>query len=52
MLSISKIRENSEAVQAAINSKDETIDLNSILELDKSYRSILTDANDLRAERN
>jgi len=52
MLSLSKIREHTDAVQTAVNSKGESIDLSGILELDRSHRSILTDANDLRAERN
>lgn len=52
MLSLHKIRENSDAVQAAVNAKGESVDLKAILELDRSHRSILTDANDLRAERN
>ncbi|HBN45399.1 MAG TPA: serine--tRNA ligase [Candidatus Marinimicrobia bacterium] len=52
MLSISRIRENPDAVQQAIAAKGEQINLKNLLELDRQHRAIQTEVNDLRAERN
>ncbi len=52
MISISRIRENPDAIQQAVASKGEHIDLNLLLDLDKQHRDIQTQVNDLRAERN
>lgn len=52
MLSLSRIRENTAEVQSAINAKGGNNDLSVLLDLDREFRSIQTQANDLRAERN
>ena len=52
MISISRIRENPDAIQQAVAAKGEKIDLNSLLDLDKQHRDTQTKVNDLRAERN
>lgn len=52
MLSISRIRENPEAIQHAIATKGEQMDLITLLESDKKFRKLQTEVNDLRAERN
>ena len=52
MLSISRIRENPDAIQQALATKGEQINLNSLLDLDQQHRTIQTKVNELRAERN
>lgn len=52
MLSISQIRENPDAIQQAVATKGEQINLNNLLDLDQQYRTIQTDVNQFRAERN
>lgn len=52
MLSLSKIRENTDAIQKRVSLKGEDIDFSSFLKLDEQHRKLLTEINDLRAERN
>jgi len=52
MLALDLIRNHPEEVEQALKTKGEKIDLSSILELDREYRSLLNEGNTLRAERN
>ncbi len=52
MLSISRIRNNPDAIQLALAAKGEHVDIKSLLDIDAQHREILTEVNDLRAERN
>jgi seryl-tRNA synthetase len=52
MLSISRIRNNPDAIQLAVAAKGEHVDIKSLLDIDAQHREILTEVNDLRAERN
>ena len=52
MLSISRIRNNPDAIQLAVAAKGEYVDIKSLLDIDAQHREILTEVNDLRAERN
>ncbi len=52
MLSLSRIRETADALQKSISLKGEKIDFSLLLHLDEQHRKILTEINDLRAERN
>jgi len=52
MLSLSRIRENTDAVQKGVSLKGENIDFSLLLNLDEQHRKSLTEINDLRAERN
>ncbi|MFQ6676870.1 MAG: serine--tRNA ligase [Fidelibacterota bacterium] len=52
MLSLSKIRENADSLQKRISLKGEEIDFSSMLNFDEQHRKILTEINNLRAERN
>jgi len=52
VLPISLIRENPDFVKSCASNKNEKIDIDKILELDKIQRSILSKLNDKRAQRN
>lgn len=52
MLSLSRIRENADAVKKGVSLKGEDIDFSSFLKLDEQHRKLLTEINNLRAERN
>ena len=52
MLSISRIRNNPDAIQLAVAAKGEYVDIKSLLDIDAQHREILIEVNDLRAERN
>ncbi len=52
MLSLSRIRENTDAVQKGVSLKGEDIDFSLLLNLDEQHRKLLTEINDLRAKRN
>jgi len=52
VLDINLIRENSKEVEAALKKRDPAVDLAGVLELDKRWRGLLQQVEDLRAERN
>ncbi len=52
MIDLKFLRENSEKVATGSASKNITIDVSKILELDERYRSLSTEVQNLRAERN
>ncbi len=52
MLSLSRIRENTDVVQKRVSLKGEDINFFSLMNLDEQHRKLLTEINDLRAERN
>jgi len=52
MLSLARIRENPDAIRKRIQLKGEETDISSLLTLDEQHRKLLTEINDLRAERN
>jgi seryl-tRNA synthetase len=52
MLDLKFIRENAETVRTAIKNKKESVDLDRILELDERRRSLLSEAEKLKATRN
>ncbi len=52
MLSIKFIRENPEIVQSGVTAKGENPNLEKILQIDKEHRSLLTQLNEYRTERN
>ncbi|MBN2703659.1 MAG: serine--tRNA ligase [Pontiellaceae bacterium] len=52
MLDIRFIRENAEAVKAAMANRNADVDVDAVLELDSRRRAIVTEAEELKAERN
>ncbi|MBN2683659.1 MAG: serine--tRNA ligase [Pontiellaceae bacterium] len=52
MLDIRFIRENAEAVKTAMRNRNADVDVDAVLELDSRRRAIVTDAEELKAERN
>src|SRR5579872_5503287 len=52
MLDLNYIRKNPDNVKKALESKNISVDIDLVLELDKSYRNLLTDAQRLRELRN
>jgi seryl-tRNA synthetase len=52
MLDIKLIRENPELVRQALEKRGDTFDIHSILEIDKRYRSLLRETEELRARHN
>ena len=52
MLSLSRIRENTDAVERGVSLKGEDIDFSLLLNLDEQHRKLLTEINDFRAKRN
>ncbi|HSR87479.1 MAG TPA: serine--tRNA ligase, partial [Pontiella sp.] len=52
MLDIRFIRENADAVKAAMANRNAEVDLEAVLALDSRRRTILAEAEDLKAERN
>jgi len=52
VLSIKFIRENPEIVQSGVTAKGENPNLEKILQIDKEHRSLLTQLNEYRTERN
>jgi len=52
MLDIRKIREEREAIEGRLKSRDPSIDLGEILELDERRRATIAEVEDLKAERN
>ncbi len=52
MLDIKYIRENQEAVRAAIKNKNVTLDFDKLLEVDAHRRELMTTSENLRAEQN
>ena len=52
MISIEFIRNNSEIVKKKLASKKESLSIDNLLQLDKNYRSLLTELNELRSFRN
>ncbi len=52
MLDIKYVRENPDTVQKACRDKNDKADISAILELDKSRRNLLTEAESIRAEQN
>ena len=52
MLSLNRIRNNTDEIKAGINSKNESINLDEILNLDSDHRGKIHELDDLRAERN
>ena len=52
MLDIRFIRENAEAVKAAMKNRNADVDVDGVLELDRRRRAIVAEADQLKAERN
>ncbi|MFH1852834.1 MAG: serine--tRNA ligase [Candidatus Neomarinimicrobiota bacterium] len=52
MLPITLFRNDPQAVRAGLSAKGETADIDGLIEKDNRYRSLLTELNDRRAERN
>ena len=52
MLSLNRIRNNTDEIKAGINSKNESINLDEILNLDSDHREKIHELDGLRAERN
>ena len=52
MISIKKLRENTDLFQKGMRSKGDSTDLNLIIALDEKLRSLKTKSNAMRAERN
>lgn len=52
MISLKDLRENPENFEKLLSQKGITIDIDAIIELDKSVRVLKTQANDIRADRN
>ena len=52
MLDIKLIRENSEAVQQALKTRNADVDVDGLLELDAARRAVITEAEGLKTERN
>ena len=52
MISIEEIRKNTSLVKKKLAKKGDKSSIDNLLELDKEYRSLITNANELRSERN
>jgi len=52
MLSLNRIRNNPDQIKAGLEARNESIDLDKILKLDKKYRDNIHELNEMRAERN
>ena len=52
MLDINFIRENSEVVKKACKDKNTNVDVDTVLELDKKKRELMTEMEILKAEQN
>ena len=52
MLSLTRIRNNPDQIKAGLEAKNESIDLDKILNLDKKYMYNIHELNEMRAERN
>ena len=52
MLSLTRIRNNPDQIKSGLEAKNESIDLDKILKLDKEHRDKIHQLNEMRAERN
>ena len=52
MLSLTRIRNNPDQIKSGLEAKNESIDLDKILKLDKKHRDKIHQLNEMRAERN
>ena len=52
MLSLTRIRNNPDQIKSGLEAKNESIDLDKILKLDKKHRDKIHQLNEIRAERN
>ena len=52
MLSLTRIRNNPDQIKSGLEAKNELIDLDKILKLDKEHRDKIHQLNEMRAERN
>ncbi len=52
MLDIKFIRENTDLVQQALKARATEVDLDGLLKLDHDRRAVITEAEDLKTERN
>ena len=52
MISIEEIRKNTSLVKKKLAKKGDKSSIDNLLELDKEYRSLITNVNELRFERN